>query len=60
MSLEPLPNPYERTFDPAFGPGVGMQCGNPDLPAAPKVVIQEHPLPVTVAPASLIAPISAV
>jgi hypothetical protein len=49
-ACEPLPNPHERTFDPAFGPGVGMQCGNPDLPAAPKVVIQEDPLSVTIAP----------
>ncbi|MGC1409601.1 MAG: hypothetical protein WA864_11720 [Acetobacteraceae bacterium] len=50
-ACEPLPNPYARTFDPAFGLGVGMQCGNPDLPASPKVVIQEAPLSVTVAPA---------
>lgn len=49
-ACEPLPNPYDRTFDPVFGAGAGMQCGNPDLPASPKIVIREAPLSVTIAP----------
>jgi hypothetical protein len=40
---EPLANPFDKAFDPAFGAGVGMQCATSDLPASPKIIVQATP-----------------